>query len=242
MRRFTTFLLIPAFGLLLGSTCVEPDIEPVPRLGAPVIIQGDVTVLYFQESYHEMVRLEWTPPETEHNFVAEYQIIRTVYEDSGAVIVTGIPDTVTEYYGRTDHLGIDRSGSRTVYYRVFTIDTQGTVGDTSAPCSISVAPYAVLHRPDAAPPLGANRFTWSIQGIATPFITRMALWDTTGKLYQGAYHDQQLTNPYGEIEFNDRIPDTLYPLPPGPYWWGAELHIFETLSTSVKIGAFHVGG
>lgn len=226
------------FPIFLGLTCPTIDPPPPPRLTRPAFTQAEIVAKTdHAQQFHEAIRLHWHPPSTQHISIDNYCIIRFVAYDSSLkhYTVSGIDTTVDDLIAP---LNIPRIDMQQVLYRVYAIDSLGRAGDTSVPCTVSLAPEVSLSHPantlDTAH--ASYYLQWVIpQVIGNETISYGIVWKTDSCLWQSP----------SVKTFNTKIakypfPVSLYPFETGKYYWGVKLVVVgENDPTSFTIRHFY---
>lgn len=229
MRPSVIVSVLGAFlPILLGSTCPTIDPPRPDRLSSPIFTNYETVARQFDDEYHEMIYLQWTPDSTDTIPVISYQIIRQVDIDSFPAKITNIPADVNELYDPT-YKFIDadnRKKDRLIFYRIFAVDSidDGRPGDTSVVCTVSLAALVDLLSPliDTIPNQPVN-FKWQVPSIFNPIKTYVVLWLSDSTLWVSDTIKDYTGG--GVPPYERSLPSSLLPLYSGVYFWGAFLII-----------------
>lgn len=215
---------------LLGSSCPDPVGPLPPNLGPPCILSLDMTAVKTGSGaayrYREAVRITWQAPPQDSNKVMNYFVLRKAalsQDTTLSVVAHSIPGEVTTYEDRLDQITPPAIGKeKYLEYRIASVDTLSEPGDTSAPDTFVYAHPPRLYAP--VDTMAANFFTWGITKMPLGFFTYMMLWNEDGLVWQSP-RPQSPT--YGgenpEIPVSVSLPDTLWPLPSGMYYFGVKV-------------------
>jgi hypothetical protein len=227
--------------LLLGSACPTSDPFPRPPVSPPAISSLEITAIKTSDAYRAAVHIRWTLPQTDSSAIRELIILRkkqisdTVY----GVFHYGIPDTIRDDYDVLDPQDFPGQGVYLkLWYRMFAIDTLGRPGDTSPPDSIRLC-----WTPRPGTPLDTllkNQFKWYTIQYLAGYFTYMFLWsDTRGLIWTSPRSSEPSYGHETADSFFVRLPDSLYPLARGLYWYGAKIEFPGENIQTVAIQQFH---
>ncbi|MCU0609367.1 MAG: hypothetical protein MUF22_06335 [Chitinispirillaceae bacterium] len=242
IRRWCPLLLIGVSVIALAcESYVAPRTTP-PRLSAPVFGPVNLSEAKYGDTYHEAIKLTWTPPATDSNDIRSFTILRKKDGDSIYDVFyhsDKIPDSITTFLDDIKLSGIAfvPTSYVNVYYRMFAVDTLARRSDTSAPCSLSLAPQPVFDRLDTTRNWCFNWTSRHIQGSVRSLIT---IWDST--------HTVRWTSPateeFGEenriTPFRACVPDTLQRLHSGTWFRAIYLEANGSEYQSLTVEPFNV--
>ncbi|MFW5775086.1 MAG: hypothetical protein ACOCW2_02255 [Chitinivibrionales bacterium] len=213
-----------SFLVLNGSTCATVDPLPPDRFEAPFFTTSDVRSLPVDGELREIIHLQWQQPLTANNSVIEYRMIRRMEYDSFSSIIS-IPSGSAELFDPVDELSMGRLQTRSVLYQVFSIDSMERAGDTSALCTVSLAPLVSLHSP--ADTLFENRFTWSVYNVANPCMSHIYVFKDNRILWQSEAVDGIiLIGNDNEKQLDVSLPDSIYnDLSGNGFAWAVKLQV-----------------
>ena len=231
MRRLTqTLCSVAGAAALIGSSCPNQTRPLPPPLGAPRIVSIDMTAMLTGSGpacrYREAIRIRWVGPNQDSNKVLSYSVLRraSVSGDTGFSVVThSIPGSVTVSEHSIDDIDPPPIGAvKYIVYRIAAVDTLNVPGDTSAPDTFVYIHPAHLRAPTDT--LTVNLFEWGVVGMPLGFFSYLMLWNQSGLVWQSP---RPQTPTYGgenpEIPVNVSLPDSLWPLPPGMYYYGVKV-------------------
>jgi hypothetical protein len=224
--------------------CVPVIDPPPPRLAAPRITQTGIVALRVPgtQDYQEFVRLRWEPPANDSLEIAEYRLLRKYPLDAPEPLLQ-IEPHIDEYFEPTHELGLERSSRTALVYRLYAVDELERAGDTSLPCTVSLASAALLVEPVDQDTLQANHFEWILARESSPSTYTFNLWSSDTLLWQRTYPGAFLIGEEYQRRFAESLPDSLYAsLRPGRYCWGIHWKVAEDIRDpeSITIGVFHV--
>lgn len=211
--------------LTMRMSCMEP--RPLPqRLGPPRITSLELAGHRSGGSYEEALLVQWKPPANDSGSLQAYVLLRSVVSDSsGFIRIPGTfsprqhtyhdPLSALPYYPTAPH--------PYVYYKIFAIDSFDQRGDTSGVDTIGLTfPPLITHPRDT---LATNHFAWRITGIQAPFRTHAILWSSDTVLWRTEPSALIYVNESDVVRDSSRIPDALWPLPEGNYYFGVNVTV-----------------
>jgi len=229
--------------LLLGSACPTSDPFPPPLLHAPAFTRFTIEgiKLAAPDGYTAAIHLQWAPAAGDSIPVTEYKILRKKQKTDTvfSLFHETIPDSVHDDYDILRPADFPNQGQYTViWYRIFVVDSLGRSGDTSAPDSIRLC-----WPPRPGQPLDTlrqNRFTWYTIQYLAGYFTYMFLWcEKRGLVWSSPKPSEPSYGHETADSFFVRIPDSLYPLARGLYWYGAKIEFPGENIQTVAIQQFH---
>jgi hypothetical protein len=206
------------------------------RLKQPLITKLLLSEAKFS-TYREAVHIEWTPPPDDSIAVRSFTLLRKTYDDSlFDVIKHGIPDSIVSFNDDLTPIGFPLNGYNLIMYKVFAIDTLGRAGDTSAACSLYLAPQPELSTLDTV----TRCFGWLSRNIQGSVTSHIKLWNSTGDSLWTSKRVEELGNEQVPVNFSACLPDSLKPLLPGIWYFAVFLEANGSLYQSMKVGPFNV--
>jgi hypothetical protein len=206
------------------------------RLKQPAMTKPFLSEAKFS-TYREAIRIGWVAPSADSIAIRSYTLLRKTYNDSLFDVCShGIPDTITFFNDDLTLTGFPADGYFLVMYKVFAIDTLGRAGDTSAACSLYIAPQPELTTLDTT----TWCFGWlshSIQGSVT---SHLKLWNAAGNFSWNSPRTEELGSESTPVPFSACLPDSLKPLPSGAVYFAIFLEANGSLYQSMKVGSFNV--
>ena len=227
--------------ILLGASCPTSDPFPRPVVGAPSIAALEMTAIKISDAYRAAVHLYWNLPQGDAQAIREVVILRKKQGIDSAydVFHYGIPDSVHDDYDVLNPKDFPTQGNFTlVWYRMYAIDTLGRPGDTSAPDSLQLCWPPLPQSP--LDTLRKNRFAWQTVRYLAGYFTYMFLWnDARGLIWASPKPSEPSYGHETADSFFVRLPDSLYPLTPGAYWYGAKVEIPGGNIQSLSVQQFY---
>jgi hypothetical protein len=194
---------------------------------SPVFTSLDITGIKTSDAYQPAVYIQWNAPGGDSPTIREFVILRKKQSSDSvfSVMHYGIPDSVSGDYDVLDPKDFPVQGVYAKrWYRIFAIDVLGRPGDTSAPDSIRLcwAP-----RPGApVDTINQNIFTWYTIEYLAGYFTYLFLWsDTRGLVWTSPKPNEPSYGHETLDSFLVKLPDALYPLARGVYWYGLKVEI-----------------
>ena len=234
-------LLAAGSCLLMASSCPTSDPFPPPPLRAPVFTGIGITGIKISDAYRAAVRLQWDLRGKDSLPVSQYVILRKKQSTDTAfsVLHYAIPDSVFDDY---DVLLTNDVPAQGVYskigYRIFAIDTMERSGDTSATDSIRICWAPLVGYPQDT--LKQNLFKWYTIQYMAGYFTYLYLWDETKGLCWTSPMPNEPSYGHETLDsFFVHLPDSLYPLATGDYWYGLKVEIPGENIQTLTIQEFH---
>jgi hypothetical protein len=228
--------------LLLASTCPSPEPIPPPRLSAPILKVVELTPERFYNGFRPSVHMHWSALPQDSSFFSEFVLLQMVSGDSGfSILRHSIPHDVHDYSDNIDRTGFPTATSfKTMYYRIFGIDSLGRQGDTSMTDSIILCWPPHQFVPAESDTLYPDTFVWSVSYISSGFFSYMSLYnDSTGFLWRGPVGEENFINESDTVRYAQKLPSTLPRLVAGGYSWAVKVET-ATRAQSMAIGRFYV--
>ena len=220
---------IAAF-ILMGAACPTYIAPLPPPLKAPVFTNKKVTWCHQVGTFREVIDLTWQKPSTDSIGISQYTLLRKAGNETAySLVMREIPDSITNYQDPIENFGFPTPASESqfkmVWYRIFTVDTLGRSGDTSVPCSLTLAIQPILIQP--LDTLNTNQFSWQVWGymIMGSYTTTFAFADSTRILWEAPATAESFLGESGHDDLQQALPDSLWPLARGRYFWSVKLDI-----------------
>ena len=233
-----SWLLKISFAALAAFLLVCQYYAPVTplRLKQPAITKIFLSEAKFS-TYREALHIVWSPPPTDSISIRSYTLLRKTYNDSiFAVLKYGIPDSIVSFNDDLTLVGFPVDGYDLIEYKLFAIDTLGRPGDTSAACSLYIAPQPELTALDTT----TWCFGWlsrSIQGSVDSYIK---VWNSAGDSLWTSPSVEEFGNAQVPVNFSACIPDSLIPSLPDTWYFAIFLDANGSEHQSMKVGSFNV--
>lgn len=225
-----TYLII-SLVVFLNMACLTVDPPRPSVLGAPVNLTAVITE--FDSTFSipgEYIRIGWNKNNSDTISSASYTILS--FADSTGISgkVTNIPANINSYFVPVSEIYIQefRDQERFIAYSIFGIDTLGRPGDTSAQCTITIAPSVLLSTPGATiiDTTSNIKFKWFVRKIQDQTISLISLWKENSKIWIS--EPESLYTGGEDITAVTRtLPDSLTPLSEGQYEWSVSLRIIK---------------
>jgi hypothetical protein len=225
--------------IVMAGACPTP-IEPLPPvLNAPSFLTKKVTwAKVTTNSFAEVVSLSWKKSDADTIPTGSFTILRKIGSQSTyTAAMRGIPASISDYADPISQFGF----SKEVIYRIFAVDTLNRSGDTSLPCTLTLAQQVILREP--ADTLTANYFSWDVLGqmVMGGFTCTFAFADTAAVRWQAPPTVLTFIGENTLLTLTQALPDTLWPLPRGRYFWSVRLDISGGANPqSIIVGTCHV--
>jgi len=206
------------------------------RLRKPVITNVSLSEARFSD-WREAAHLEWSPPSTDSIGIRSYTLFRKTQSDSLFDVFTrsqGIPDSVTSFYDDLTPIGFPGDSFLLVEYRICAIDMLGRPGDTSAPCSLYLAPQPGLTSIDST----AWCLGWESSHIQAPVTSRIKVWNSANNRSWTSRDSTAFGNENIPQLFLACMPDSLKPAHSDTLFFAIFLN--ANSRQSLKVGAIYV--
>ena len=236
MSRLLTTCIAASTTILLGCQSYAP-ITPL-RLGQPVITKVTLAEARFS-TYREAVHIEWSPPPSDSIAVRSYTLLRKTTNDSLFDIFTrsqGIPDSITSFNDDLTLIGFPMDSDLLVMYKIVPVDTLGRAGDTSAACSLYIAPQPVLTSIDTT----SWCFNWTSHGIQGSVSSYIKVWNAAGTISWTSMESEGFGNENVQLPFSACLPDSLKPENVDTWYFAVFIDANGSLHQSIKVGSFNV--
>jgi hypothetical protein len=233
-------LLAAGSCLLMASSCPTSDPFPPPPLRAPVFTAIGITGIKISDAYRPAVRLQWDLRGKDSLPVSQYAILRKKQSTDSAFFVMhyAIPDSVFEDYDVLLQNDVPAQGVYSkIGYRIFAVDTMGRSGDTSAVDSIRLCWAPIAGYPTDT--LKQNLFKWYTIQYMAGYFTYLYLWNETGLCWTSPMPNEPSYGHETLDSFFVHLPDSLYPLATGDYWYGLKVEIPGENIQTLAIQEFH---
>lgn len=225
MRTYLTIVLIT----LISLSCLTVDPPRPVELGAPQNLSA--VIVNFDSSSNapgEYIHIKWEKNVNDTISTASYTLLKYTDTTGTSGKITNIPSNVNSYFDplSESYTSEFRAEEKIVAIAIVGIDTLGRPGDTTALCSVSVAPSVILSSPglSISDTIENINFKWFVRKVPDQTITFVSLWhqdsiiwsSTPDSLYTGG---EELT------AISELLPDSFLPLSVGTYNWIVSLKI-----------------
>jgi hypothetical protein len=241
MRIRSIMLLTAASSMLMAGSCPTSDPFIGAHVKAPYFSSMELTGIKSSDAIRIAVHIQWKLPGRDTCPVREFVILRK--KDAADSVFTvmhfGIPDSISDDY---DILLANEIPDQGVYgkiwYKIFTIDTSGNSGDTSDADSIRICWPPRFGYP--ADTLQKNEFKWYTIQYMAGYFTYMYLWNADGSLKWTSNKPSEPSYGHESLDsFSTYLPDSMYPLTSGNYWYGLKVEIPGENIQSLTIQGFY---
>ncbi|MFP4415898.1 MAG: hypothetical protein ACOC41_00255 [Chitinivibrionales bacterium] len=227
--------------VLNGSSCATVDPPPPQRLEAPLFTKSDISVLPVDDELREIIHLQWEKRSGSDISVIEYRIIRRIANDTISS-EHSLPGRTLEFFDPADELDVDRLETQAIFYQIFSIDSLERSSDTSAVCTVSLAPLVRLLSPSDT--LSENHFRWSIYNVTNPCVSQLYLYNDFRIHWQsGPVGGYQYIGSDREEQVSFSLPDSIYDSLNGAgFAWAVKLQVVGAKDpTSISTKTFFAG-
>jgi hypothetical protein len=227
-----------AFIAILCICQSYPPITP-PRLDSPVFTKITLSEARIFGTYREAVRLAWRAPRTDSIGLRSFTLIRKLPGDSLFDVFSrsqGIPAPIDSFSDDMTHIGFPLDGYSLVMYKIVALDTLGRPSDTSAPCSLYIAPQPILDTVDTV----KLCFRWHSSRISGSTVSYVKLWDKTGTRSWESVRSEKFGGDYPPLYFDACLPDSLKPLNRGTLYYAVFLEAMGPEHQSLKVDSIDV--
>ena len=215
--------------------CDYQFVPPPERLAAPNDFHAEVTKIFYQNDFREVIKISWKMENIDTSLVSAFSIIRQAHYAESTVLQTEIDDTVRELYDIVENLH-DTNAVVNISYKIFAIDTLGRAGDISLPYIVSVAPLAIITYP--LDTMKENLIKWKISGLLDRYFSQAIILkaNDTSTIWQSDSIYEWLLNVYDTKESSTSLPYSIFPLSGGEYYLCIRLEIVipKTVSYTFK--------
>jgi hypothetical protein len=241
MRLRALVMLTAGTFLLMASSCPTTENFHGTPANAPYFSSAGLNGIKVSDAIRVAVHLKWIMPGKDTCPVREFVILKknSSTDSIFTVLHYNIPDTVSDDY---DILSADDIPSQGEYfkilYRIFAIDTFGISGDTSEIDSIRICWPPLFSCP--ADTMKQNLFKWYTIQYMSGYYTYLYLWNADGDIKWTS--DKPSEPSYGHEtldSFYAYLPDSLYPLKTGNYWYGLVVEIPGENIKSLTVQEFY---
>jgi hypothetical protein len=178
-----------------------------PKLESPVFTKMYLTEAKVAGSYGA-VHLEWIPPKTDSIGIRSFTIIRKLGGDSLYDVFFSsamIWDTINAFNDKLTPNGFPSDGYILMQYKIFALDNLGRPSDTSAACSLYLAPQPVVDSVDTA----TWCFRWHSRHIMGSVASYLKVWNAAGTVSWQSEQNEQFGGENVSIPFDAFLPDSL---------------------------------
>ena len=238
MKLLNFFLLTVGFIILTSSTCYQAD--PFPSLlGKPAFVNVALAAKKEYDGYIESAHLAWIPPVTDSISVSYYTLTRKFPGDTIFDIFPlsqYIPADTLNFYDPLNpavfpsgNLGLE---IKSLYYKIYAIDSLGRQSEMSDPCTLSITLQPVNVVPDQDYCL-----KWESH-INSSVSSYAQIWNDDSGISWISDKALEYSTGNDPAEFYSCPPDSLMPLVSGKWYYSLYVTVSETYS--IKIGYFNV--
>lgn len=227
MRILKFILLFAILSFLPCATCIPDNVIIPPKLGKTVFKKVAFDVVYQQAlgDYGEVLHFSWTRPSTDSNAISSFELLRKTGYDTTFELYKNIPFPDTnDYYDPVENTDFPLEGYDSVYFRILAVDTVGNPGDTSAICTLYIAPKPVFDT------LAGQCLNWHHSGFSH-LSSYIRIWSDSLKKQWTSDEIWLFTDTDQDAKFQACIPDSLLPTFRGKWYYG----IFITASERYSI-------
>ncbi len=242
MRKFHVVLTCFFSIFLLGSSCPTPEQFPPPPLSAPIITGKEIALAKF-DTYRPAIHITWKAPATDTLAIKEYVILTKSDDSAGfSVLVRNIPNTVLNYYDNIDRISIPANEIKSVYYKIFAIDSLGRNGDTSSLDSFIVSWPPKQIFPLSSDTIVPDSLVFTVSGVMGGYYPYVFLCsDSMGVFWKSPKPD---TPTYSFADKTDRfivqVPKTITFVKNSMYYWAVKVEIPTGNSQALAVSRFYV--
>jgi len=188
-------------------------------------------------TFREAIHVGWVRPSEDSIGIRSYTLLRKNFDDSLFDICShDIPDSVTSFDDDLNLIGFPANGYFLIRYRVFAVDTLGRPGDTSAACSLYVAPQPEFTALDTT----SWCFGWLSRSIQGSVTSHIKIWNGAGNRTWTSPDSEKFGNEQVPVNFQACLPDSLKPPLPDQWYYTIFLEANGSLYQSIKVGSFNV--
>jgi hypothetical protein len=210
MRPLLPNLVCIALGAAaLALVCRCQNSLPItpPVLTSPLFTKITLTDAKVAGSYGA-VHLEWTPPSTDSDNLRSFTIIKKTGDDSlfdQFFSSSMIWDSVRSFDDKLPPNSFPTNGYLLLQYRIFAVDGFGRSSDTSAPCSLYVAPQPIVDTVDTL----SWCIGWESRHIMGSVSAYLTAWNSTGSWRYRSDPQEKFGSENFPILFSGCLPDSL---------------------------------
>jgi hypothetical protein len=222
----------------MSIAACRPYFEPLapPRLASPAVTGIGIAETKPPSPLQEAIRISWQPPSEDSVAIRSFTLIRKTASDSGFDVFTrsqGIPDSVHTFDDPATPIGFPIDGFFLVSYRLFAVDTLGRPSDTSAACSLYLAPQPTVDTID----LAGGTVRWHTRFIQGSVLSWIKLWNGAS----GASWESRPAEDFGSYDyplyFTVGLPDSIRPVAPGTWGFAVFIQAMGPERQSLKVGS-----